>query len=113
LFLADVKADEAPFRVFGDAVTTVVGPLRFSGGLGSRRLEGALADDVLASYSDRSAFLVHTSSGVGSLAVLNADLASSNLRKSAAFVPLVGELVERLLEHNQAQTSAVSGEPLA
>jgi hypothetical protein len=87
--------------------------LRFSGGLASRRLEGGLVDDVLASYSDRSAALVMTSCGAGALAVLNADLNQSNLPSSGAFVPLVGELVGRLLSQRRSDDAAPCGEPVA
>jgi hypothetical protein len=113
LFLTEVKRDAPPFRVFGDGLNGLTAPLRFAGGLGSRRLEGALADDILASYSDRSACLVLTACGAGTLAVLNADLASSDLPRSPAFVPLVGELVDRLLGPQRGGEAAACGEPLA
>src|SRR5207249_3853929 len=68
LFLAEVRRDQPPFSVFGDGLASVTGSLRFAGGLSSRRLEGALADDVLAAYSDRSACLVVSACGGGTLA---------------------------------------------
>ena len=53
-----------------------------NGGLATRRSERALADDILASYNDRSASLVVTTFGGGTLAVLNADLTTSDLPRS-------------------------------
>src|SRR5256885_568479 len=79
------------------ASSASISPLRFGGGLNSRRLEGGLADDILASYSNRSAGLVVTACGGGTLAVFNADLNVSNLPKSPAFVPLLAELTNRML----------------
>jgi hypothetical protein len=112
LFLAAVRRDEPPFRVFGDQLDAVIGRLRFAGGLGSRRLEGGVEDEVLATYNDGTACLVLASSGAGALAVLNADLAASDLVKSGAFVPLLAELVEQLLDRNRGGQTALCGEPL-
>jgi hypothetical protein len=113
LFLTDIRRDQAPFHVFGDSLTSLTGSLRFGGGLASRRLDKALADDVLATYSDQSACLVVTPSGSGLLAVLNADLDASNLPSSPAFVPLVGELAGRLLGRQRAVDAVPCGEPFA
>ena len=55
LVLAEVRRDVPPFSVFGEGLPTLTGSLRFGGGLSTRRSERALADDVLASFSDRSA----------------------------------------------------------
>ena len=79
LFLTEVRREQVPFRVFGDGLAALTGSLRFSGGLSSRRLDGALADDILATYNDRSACLVLSGCGAGVLAVLNTDLSASNL----------------------------------
>jgi hypothetical protein len=113
LFLAEVQRDRPPWTIFGDTLTAQIGPLRFAGGLSSRRLEGALADDIAATYSDRSACLVVTSCGAGTLVVLNADLAATNLPASPVFVPLVGELADRLLGRGRSADAAACGEPLA
>jgi hypothetical protein len=113
LFLAEVRRGERPWAVFGDDLPAVIGPLRFSGGLSSRRIENALQDDVLATFSDRSASLVVTACDAGSLAVLNVDLSSSNLPRSPVFVPFVGELVERLLEQRRAGGVFQPGESFA
>jgi hypothetical protein len=113
LFLTGVSRDQPPFSLFGDSLAAVTGTLRFSGGLASRRLEGALADDILATYSDRSACLVISPCGAGALAVLNLDLEASNLPASPAFVPLVGELMGRLLGRQRFGEGPACGEPLA
>jgi hypothetical protein len=111
LFLVETRKEQSPFKVFGDQLAAVLGPIRVSGGLGSRRLEAGLADDLLASLSDRSAFLVVSSCGAGQVAVLNADLGVSNLPASPAFVPLLGELSYRLLGAASSGTSFAPGEP--
>lgn len=113
LFLADVKADRAPFAVFGDSLSAATGHLRFSGGLDSRASpvnSGALADDVLATYSDRSAALVVTNCGAGMLAVLNADLSLSTLPRTGVFVPLVDELADLLMGHRGIDSAKPPGE---
>lgn len=113
LFFADVRSDLPPFSIFSDKLTAVTGTLRFSGGLASRPRTGALLEDVRATLSDQSAGLVVTSCGAGSLAILNLDLIASNLPGSPAFVPLLGELITRLMERRRAAESWSSGEPLA
>ena len=112
LFLASLRRDEPPFAVFGDSLTAISGTLRFAGGLNSRPLPNGLADDVLASYNDGSACIVLTASDAGVLAVVNADLVASNLAKSSAFVPILDELIERMLSRNRTSTAALCGEPL-
>jgi hypothetical protein len=113
LFIADFNRREPPFSVFGDEATAAVAALRFKGGLSSRRREGALLDDVRATFDDQSACLVVTSLGSGRLAVLNADLGTSNLPVSPAFVPLIGELVGTLLGQDRPSEAAACGEPVA
>ncbi|HEX4796681.1 MAG TPA: BatA and WFA domain-containing protein [Humisphaera sp.] len=112
LFLTEYRRNESPFAAFGESLPAALGPLRFGGGLSSRAVQQGLADDVLASYSDRSACLVVSSIGAGTLAVLNADLNQSNLAGSPVFVPLVAELVDRLMGRRGGEASP-SGEPLA
>ncbi|MGB6044343.1 MAG: hypothetical protein WBF93_14390, partial [Pirellulales bacterium] len=111
LFLTEIKTDRAPFRALGDHSSALIAPLRFAGGLATQRLEGALDDDVVATYSDRSTCLYITSSEGGTLAVLNADLAASNVHASPVFVILMEELVEHVLRQNQIESEA-SGELL-
>jgi hypothetical protein len=76
-------------------------------------LDGALAENILGQYSDRSAFLVVASSDFGGLVVVNADLVQSNLPMSPLYVPLMGELVQRLLGQGQRGAEIASGEPFA
>lgn len=111
LFLAEVKTDRAPFNALGDGSASLLSPLRFAGGLATQRIEGALEDDILATYSDRSTCLYVTSSEAGSLAVLNADLAASTIHTSSAFAILVEQLVEHLLQQNRVE-GAAAGELL-
>jgi hypothetical protein len=110
LFLAEVAKDQPPFREFGDALPAAVRPLRFAGGLGTERNPSGLSDDVQATFSDRTAFLVTTAWGAGSLAVLNAELGESNLPASPVFVPLVNELVARLLGRGRSEHAVACGE---
>jgi len=112
LFLTSVQQDVAPFDVFGDSRQAITARLRFGGGLTSNRLENTLDDDLLATYSDGTACLVLTSSDAGALAVLNVDLSRSNLPTSEAFVPLLDQLVQRLLQRRAAVTGAMGGEPV-
>ena len=95
--LVDVRKDAVPFRVFGEQTARLLGPLRFGGGLVSRRLERGLADEAAAGLSDGSTFLLVTSCGAGRIGVLNTDLLAGNLPASPAFVPLVNELAARLI----------------
>jgi hypothetical protein len=89
-----------------------MGPLRFGGGLASHPLAGGLQDDVLAEFADHSACLVLTPCGAGMLAVLNADLNESNLTASPVFVPLLEELVDRMLSRRGRKDAEFSGEGL-
>jgi hypothetical protein len=113
LFLAEMRKDEAPFSIFGDSLSASVGSLRFSGGLPSRRSDRGLADEILASFSDRSAAIVATPCGAASLGIINADLSNSTIPSSNAFVPLVTELVGRLMGVRADRTSVNTGEAMA
>ncbi len=113
LFLTDIQRTQPPFSIFGENLTSLVSPLRFSGGLETRGIEGALADEVWATFNDQSAFLVGTSSEAGNLVVLNAALGRSNLVGSPLFVPLLGEVVQRLLTRDRQHHDLQSGEPVA
>ncbi len=116
LFMLEWKKDQAPFSATDETMRAVAGQLRFGGGLMTRLAAGGLPDDVLATFSDRSAALVVTTCGAGSVAVLNAELTASSLPSSPLFVPLMGELVNRLLSGsgtNNRDDAVASGEPLA
>lgn len=113
LFLATVRKDQPPFAVFGDGLPGVTDGLRFGGGLSSRRREEGLADDVWATYGDRTACLVVSGCGEGAVAVLNADLGASNLPAAPAFVPIVGELTARLVGRPRSADALPCGEPVA
>jgi hypothetical protein len=112
LFLIEVKKEQPPFAIFGDDLANSIEGLRFGGGLSSRTRDDGLADDILANLSDRSAGLVATSCGDGTLVVLNTDLSASNLPSSPAFVPLLGELTERLCGRKRAADAWPCGEPI-
>lgn len=99
------------FGIFGDALPGLLGPLQFSAALHSQRASSALDEEVLAAYSDSSAFLVIAGEESGSLAILNADLERSNLPASPLFVPLLGELTRRLLTRHSGAAELPSGEP--
>ena len=107
-----LRKDEAPFNVFGDTLGPLVESLRFSGTLDSPTTSVGVARDVLASYDDGSAALVVTTAGSGTLAVWNVDLDRSNLTKSPMFVPLLDELVGRLLKNGATDDSYICGEAL-
>jgi hypothetical protein len=113
LFLLEWKKDQPPFGRLTELMNAVGGSLRFSGGLSSARLDTGLSDDVLATYSDRSAALVVTSCGAGTIAVLNADLTESNLPASPLMVPVVQELAGRLLSTHATASASACGEPFA
>ncbi len=113
LFLAEVQKEQAPFQIFGDELPALLGSLRFSGALDSRRKEGALAEDVLGQYGDQSAFLVNAAPSGGGFLVLNADLTASNLPLSPFFVPFLEELVQRLLGEGRNSGALACGEPFA
>lgn len=115
LFLTDVSQDESPFAIFGDSLPAIVRPLRFSGGLATQEnaeAGGLLKEATLARYGDGSAALVVAGADAGELGIVNADLANSNIWKSSAFVPIVDELVQRLLGSARDEESRFPGEPL-
>jgi hypothetical protein len=113
LFITAVQRESPPFGVFGDNLASTIGRLRFSGGLGSRRLDTGMTADLLASYNDGSAAVVLTATDAGALAVINADLGASNLPKTSAFVPILSELVEQMLNRHRSSGGTFCGEPLA
>jgi hypothetical protein len=113
LFLVNVQQDQPPFQIFGDELPALLETLRFSGGLDSRRVEGALAEDILAQFNDQSVFLASATLEAGAFVVLNADLSASNLPMSPLYVPFVGELVQKLLGQGRRAGEIACGEPFA
>lgn len=112
LMLAQYRRDVPPFSVFGPQAASIIEPLRLTRGLDSRAIDAGLRDDVLAVYSDGTAGLVWTACGAGSLAVLNVDLAESNLAQSTAFVPLLGELAGHPVARHGPAAGRSCGEPM-
>lgn len=112
LFWAEYTHDYAPFKAFGQTLQNVAGELRFADCLVSRRLEGGVESDILVTYNDRSAGLIRTTCGAGLLAVLNADLSTSNLPASPLFVPVISEVAAQLVARHAA-TDLETGEPVA
>jgi hypothetical protein len=110
LFLSDVRRGDAPFRVFGDGFESIARPLRFGGGLATRKRDAGLADEVLAAYSDGSAALTMTSVGAGRIGVFNTDLGFSNIASSPAFVPLLGEWLAVLRGRQSIEPALACGE---
>ena len=54
-----MRCDSPPLGVFGDSLTSVMGRLRFAGGLELRAASATGVDaDVLAAYNDGSAGIV-------------------------------------------------------
>jgi hypothetical protein len=112
LFFTSMRRDNPAFDVFGDSLASVMGRLRFAGGLSSRRLATGVDADVLAAYNDGSAAMVLCASDAGVLGVINADLGTSSLPRTSAFVPLLTELIKQMLDRNLATDAALCGEPL-
>lgn len=113
LFLAEVRKDQPPFQIFGDELPALLETLRFSGGLDSRRVEGAISEDILGQYNDRSVFLASATLDAGGFVVLNTDLTASNLPMSPLYVPLLGEIVQTLLGQSRRTGEIACGEPFA
>ncbi len=112
LFLSDWRVDAPGIALLGDSAQAAIAPLRFAGGLASRPIASGLKDDIFASFNDRSAAIVMSPCGAGNIAVLNADLARSNIISSNIFVPLIGELANRAISSRVADDACPSGQPL-
>jgi hypothetical protein len=112
LAIASVQRQSSPFSIFGDQLTPVLANIRISGGLPTRRTPNSLDDEILARLSDQSALLVVNKVGAGQLALLNADLGTSNLPQQTSFVPLMSELVDGLIQTAGDQRSLWCGEPV-
>ncbi len=115
LKLTSVNQDRPPFSAFGDSLPAVLGGLRFAGGLSAdNRTAGSasLSENVLGIFNDSTAALVVARGDGGPLAILNADLAASNIWKTGALVPLIDELVQLLLATDARDDVFFCGEPL-
>jgi len=113
LFVRQVKSREPPFNVLGsEDAASLLTPIRFRGGLGTRATSEGLRDQVLAELSDTSALLYLSSVGAGQLAVLNTDLSRSNWAVQPTFLPVMGELTKSLLAQRGQNDQIHSGEPL-
>ncbi|MEW4453406.1 BatA and WFA domain-containing protein [Bremerella sp. JC817] len=116
LHLVSLENPKPPLASFGDSLTALAEPLRFSGGLSieAGTATGALSDDrIRATLNDGTPAIVVARSGSGgTLAILNADLAASNMWKTGALVPLMDELVQELLESDDNSGAFLCGEPI-
>jgi hypothetical protein len=114
LLIADARKDQPPFALFGDQLPSFLEDLRISGGLATHPQPGSIAEEILSTFDDQSAFLVAADSSASTFAVINADLGQSNLPSSPMFVPLLGELVQRRLSGpaHRAET-LLCGEPFS
>jgi hypothetical protein len=114
LLIADARKDQPPFALFGDQLPSFLEDLRISGGLATHPQPGSIAEEILSTFDDQSAFLVAADSSTSTFAVINADLGQSNLPSSPMFVPLLGELVQRRLSGPTHRTETLlSGEPFS
>jgi hypothetical protein len=114
LLIAEARKDQPPFALFGDQLPSFLEELRFSGGLATHPQPGSIAEEILSTFDDQSAFLVAADSSASTFAVINADLGQSNLPSSPMFVPLLGELVQRRLSGPAHRVETVlSGEPFS
>ena len=112
LRMQEIDQTSEPFSAFGDSLKVTTASWRFAGGLPTRTLAGAGVDSVAATLSDRSALLYFTQVGAGKLAVLNADLAKSNVAFQAGFVPLLIETINRLSSADGSAAGTVAGNPI-
>jgi hypothetical protein len=98
LFVRQAKSRETPFSVLGsNNAASLLKMVRFQGGLATRATAEGLRDQVLAELSDTSALLYISSVGAGQVAVLNTDLSRSNWSIQPTFLPIVSELINKLL----------------
>lgn len=114
LQLASTVSPVPPFSTFGDSLSALIGQMSFAGGLAASSVNmGGKDDRIRATYQDGTpAVMVARSSSGGSLAVLNMDLARSNIWKTGAMVPILDELIQELLATDSHEQSYLSGEPL-
>lgn len=116
LRLASMSNPQPPLAAFGDSLPSVIDQLRFAGGLTANQRSPTAAqldDTIRATFTDGTpALVVARSRTGGAMAILNADLAASNIWKTGALVPLIEELVQELLSSETGDGVFLSGEPL-
>jgi len=112
LVLKPVRGDHPPFDRLGESLLAFINRQRFNGGLSSQISANAREEEMLATYADGTACMVLTPSDAGTLAVVNADLAASDITRTEAFNPLVDELVQEMMASSRAEESFVCGEQL-
>ena len=114
LLVADARKEQPPFALFGDQLPSFLEDLRISGGLATHPQPGSIAEEILSTFDDQTAFLVAADSSASTFAVINADLGQSNLPSSPMFVPLLGELVQRRLSGPPHRSETLlCGEPFS
>ncbi|UUO04358.1 BatA and WFA domain-containing protein [Blastopirellula sp. J2-11] len=116
LRLVTFDSPRPPLANFGDSLAALVEPLRFGGGLsmqGGSLINPAADDSIRAMYSDDTpAIVVASTDSGGTLAIVNADLTSSNIWKTGALVPILDELVQELLATDSGSETYLCGEKL-
>jgi len=112
LMLRPVRDDVPPFDALGESLIATINRQRFNGGLSSLPAENARKDELLASYGDGTACIVLSPSDAGTLAVINADLGASNITQTAAFNPMMDELVQEMLTANRVEDAFACGRQL-
>jgi hypothetical protein len=111
-YLTTADRRRPPFSVFGDELSTAMKSVELNGGLVSRVIPDGLQDDIRGVLNDQSAFITVSSAGRGRVAVVNADLESSNIAKTSALVPLLAELLsQELTSQNSGSNTFACGEP--
>ncbi|EAQ78535.1 vWA domain-containing protein [Blastopirellula marina] len=116
LRLVTFESPRPPLASFGDSLPALIEPLRFGGGLsiqGGSVVNPAADDSIRAMYSDDTpAIVVASTVSGGTLAIVNADLTSSNIWKTGALVPILDELVQELLATDSGSETYLCGEKL-
>jgi hypothetical protein len=111
LFIRQAKSRETPFSILGsNNAASLLKMIRFQGGLGTRATTEGLRDQILAELSDTSALVYVSSVGAGQVAVLNTDLSRSNWSIQPTFLPIVSELINKLLAQRGQNEQAHCGE---
>jgi Aerotolerance regulator N-terminal/von Willebrand factor type A domain len=112
LFITSTRNREPPFAIFGDSTSSILGTVRIGGGLDTRTTREGLQDQLLATLSDSSALLYITPCDAGQVAVFNLDLEKSNWYREQSFVPVISELLQRLLSSHSPTNESFCGEPI-